>query len=298
MHDLKKKQSHSSVMLKILHCGWMKVASMSPFSGGKDSQVMLALVEMAGVKYHAEMQVTSVDPPNLMRFVRKHYPQVKLNLPKLNMRQLIIKKKMLPTRIARFCCAELKEQAGAGCVTCIGIRAAESTKRAKRHAIEVQGKRIGFDIINDKLVESTPGGEQLFEMDSETKVYCVNGKDKVTLAPIFNWTDTDVWDFIREHNLPYCDLYDKGFHRIGCMFCPMSQPATKRREMEMFPLVAERVYIKAIRELMKMGKYDRFDSAEQVFEWWISGESVNDWFASQTKNDNQQNLFDELLTDE
>lgn len=66
-----------------------------------------------------------------MRFVRKYYPQVKLNLPKLNMRQLIIKKKMLPTRIARFCCAELKEQAGAGCVTCIGIRAAESTKRAK-----------------------------------------------------------------------------------------------------------------------------------------------------------------------
>nr|DAZ84636.1 MAG TPA: NH(3)-dependent NAD(+) synthetase [Caudoviricetes sp.] len=87
------------------------------FSGGKDSQVMLALVEMAGVKHHAEMQVTSVDPPNLMRFVRKYYPQVKLNLPKLNMRQLIIKKKILPTRIARFCCAELKEHAGAGCVT-------------------------------------------------------------------------------------------------------------------------------------------------------------------------------------
>lgn len=268
------------------------------FSGGKDSQVMLALVEMAGVKHHAEMQVTSVDPPNLMRFVRKYYPQVKLNLPKLNMRQLIIKKKMLPTRIARFCCAELKEQAGAGCVTCIGIRAAESTKRAKRHAIEVQGQRIGFDIINDKLVESTPGGEQLFEMDSETKVYCVDGKDKITLAPIFNWTDTDVWDFIREHNLPYCDLYDKGFHRIGCMLCPMSQPATKRREMEMFPLVAERVYIKAIRELMEMGKYDRFDSAEQVFEWWISGESVNDWFAMQARNNNQPNLFDDATTTE
>ena len=124
------------------------------------------------------------------------------------------------------------------------------------------------------------------------------GKDKVTLAPIFNWTDTDVWDFIREHNLPYCDLYDKGFHRIGCMFCPMSQPATKRREMQMFPLVAERVYIKAIRELMAMGKYDRFDSAEQVFKWWISGESVNDWFAMQARNNNQPNLFDDGKTPE
>lgn len=85
------------------------------FSGGKDSQVLLALVEMANVKHHAEMQVTSVDPPNLMRFVRKNYPQVKLNLPKRNMRQLILHKGMLPTRQARFCCSELKEQAGAGC---------------------------------------------------------------------------------------------------------------------------------------------------------------------------------------
>lgn len=84
------------------------------FSGGKDSQVLLALVEMAGVKHHAEMQVTTVDSPNLMKFVRTYYPQVHLNLPKLNMRQLILKKKMLPTRQARYCCAYLKEQAGSG----------------------------------------------------------------------------------------------------------------------------------------------------------------------------------------
>lgn len=51
------------------------------FSGGKDSQVLLALVEMAGVKHHAEMQVTTVDSPNLMKFVRTYYPQVHLNLP-------------------------------------------------------------------------------------------------------------------------------------------------------------------------------------------------------------------------
>lgn len=48
------------------------------FSGGKDSQVLLALMELSGCKYHAEMQVTSVDSPNLMRFVRANYPQVKL----------------------------------------------------------------------------------------------------------------------------------------------------------------------------------------------------------------------------
>lgn len=128
------------------------------FSGGKDSQVLLALIEMSGVKHHAEMQVTSVDSPNLMKFVRKHYPQVHLNLPKMNMRELIVHKKMLPTRQARFCCAFLKEQAGAGTVTAIGIRKAESARRAKRHPVEVIGQRKGFDIIDGKLHETNWGG--------------------------------------------------------------------------------------------------------------------------------------------
>ena len=42
---------------------------------------------------------------------------------------------------------------------------------------------------------------------------------------------------------------------------------------------------------MAKGKYDRFDTPEQVFEWWISGESVDDWFAKQDSK-NQPNLFD------
>lgn len=166
------------------------------FSGGKDSQVLLALMELSGCKYHAEMQVTSVDSPNLMRFVRANYPQVKLNLPKKNMRQLIIQKKLLPTRQARYCCATLKEQAGAGSCTCVGVRAAESSKRANRKTIEVIGQKgVGFDIIGNELVYENGGG-MLFDLDSDTKVYCIKGKDKVVISPIFHWSDTDVWDFI------------------------------------------------------------------------------------------------------
>lgn len=251
------------------------------FSGGKDSQVLLALMEMSGVKHHAEMQVTSVDSPNLMRFVRHYYPQVKRNLPNRNMWQIILDKGMLPTRLARFCCAELKEKNGAGCCTAIGIRAAESTKRAKRHAVEVIGQRIGYDIVDGKLHEQLTWGGQLFDNDRQSNVYCVGGKDKVVIAPIFEWKDNDVWNFIHEYNMPYCDLYNKGFHRIGCLFCPMASPKEKARELQMFPKVAERVYIRAIRELMEQGKYDKFHSPEQVFQWWISNESSEDWLSKQ-----------------
>ena len=75
------------------------------FSGGKDSQVLYELAKMAGVKFHAEMQVTTLDPPELMKFVRKNYPEVKMNLPEMNFYKLIRKKGMLPLQQARYCCA-------------------------------------------------------------------------------------------------------------------------------------------------------------------------------------------------
>lgn len=248
------------------------------FSGGKDSQVLLALMEMSGCKYHAEMQVTSVDSPNLMRFVRKHYPQVKLNLPKRTMRELILSKGMLPTRQARFCCAELKEKAGAGCCTAIGIRKAESTHRAKRHAVEIIGQHIGYDIMDGNLYEhQETWGQQLFDNEKQCNVFCVGGKDKVVISPIFKWTNRDVWEFIKENNMPYCDLYNKGFHRIGCLFCPMASTEEKQLELFMFAKFADKVYISAIRELMNQGKYNQFNTPQEVFQWWISNKNSKEW---------------------
>ena len=247
------------------------------FSGGKDSQVLLKLVEMAGVKYHAEMQITSVDAPDVIRFVRDNYPQVKFNLPKRNMRELILQKGMLPTRQARFCCAELKEKAGAGCCICIGIRKAESSRRTKRHAVEVIGKKVGYDILGENLIEQQSWGRLIFDEDKESNVYCVGGKDKVVISPIIDWTDKDVWDFIHFHKMPYCTLYDNGWKRIGCLLCPMATTANKNREYKMFPRFADKVYKRAIRELMAQGKYKDFKDEEQVFDWYMKNMPYNEY---------------------
>jgi phosphoadenosine phosphosulfate reductase len=41
----------------------------------------------------------------------------------------------------------------------------------------------------------------------------------VKLNPLAEWSEDEVWDYVREHDLPYNSLYDKGFTSIGCAPC-------------------------------------------------------------------------------
>ena len=106
------------------------------FSGGKDSVVVKTLCDMAGVKYDANYSITTVDPPELVRFV-KSFKDVQMDAAtdrdgkRITMWNLIPKKKMPPTRIARYCCQYLKESNGEGRVTVTGVRWAESPNRRK-----------------------------------------------------------------------------------------------------------------------------------------------------------------------
>ena len=235
------------------------------FSGGKDSQCLYHLAQMAGVKFKAHMQITTLDPPELMRFVRTNYPDVELHRPEINFYKLIVKKKMLPLRHVRYCCAYLKEQAGAGTVTLIGIRAAESTRRAKRNELET---------LNGKY----HGSYDQFNRDKEQDFQCVNGKDKIMLSPIFRWTDADVWNFIRSNGIKYCKLYDEGYHRIGCMFCPMAPVKSKAMDRKRYPGV-ERAIKRSIQTLIDTGSYCEYHAtADEIFDWWVSNQPTKKFF--------------------
>lgn len=112
------------------------------FSGGKDSCVIKALADMAGVKYDAHYSISSVDPPELVRFIKDAHPDVIMEHARdkdgniVTMWNLIPKKKMPPTRIVRYCCAQLKETGGRGRLKVTGVRWAESARR-KRSQSEV-----------------------------------------------------------------------------------------------------------------------------------------------------------------
>ena len=236
------------------------------FSGGKDSQTLYHLAKMAGVRFKAHMQITTLDPPELMHFVRTHYPDVELHRPEINFYKLIVKKKMLPLRQTRYCCAYLKEQAGAGTVTLMGIRAAESARRAKRNELETSDRAYS-------------GSFDQFNRDKEQEHQCVGGKDKIILSPIFKWTDADVWNFIRGNGIEYCKLYDEGRLRIGCMFCPMASAKSKILDRKKYPGV-ERAIKRRIQELIDTNSYfSNYDAtADEIFDWWVSNTSAKKYF--------------------
>jgi thioredoxin-dependent adenylylsulfate APS reductase len=46
----------------------------------------------------------------------------------------------------------------------------------------------------------------------------------VKVAPLADWTEEEVWDYIRANDVPYNRLYDKGFKSIGCAPCTRAVP--------------------------------------------------------------------------
>lgn len=252
------------------------------YSGGKDSVVCKALCDMAGVKYQAHYSCTSVDPPELVRFI-KLQPDVHFDIPRdsdgkpITMWNLIPKKLIPPTRTSRYCCKELKESAGAGYVTITGVRHAESTNRKKNKGLINIGNSKKNNII---LNYDDDEARRMVEHCYRTR--------RVMLNPIIDWEDSDVWEFIRGYGVPYCDLYDCGYKRLGCIGCPMGTRAGT--ELDAYPKYKEN-YIRAFNKMLDA----RREKKLPIYETWQTGDDVMDWWLRETKvtDENQIDIFEE-----
>lgn len=235
------------------------------FSGGKDSQCIYHLAKEAGVKFDAHYNKTTVDPPELVHFIRDYYPDVIVDRPPKTMWQLV-EKKGLPLRTKRWCCEVLKEHGGEDRICVTGVRWAESSRRKNTRGIaEVIGKQEAqVMLLNDNEED-----RQMFEN--------CQLKGKRVINPIIDWTDEDVWEYIRSRNIEYCKLYDEGFKRLGCIGCPMAN-MNRIHAFERYPKFKQ-AYIRAISRFLPSyierkkakGKEPQFTTAEEMFDWWIYG---------------------------
>lgn len=257
------------------------------FSGGKDSQCIYHLCQQAGVKFDAHYSCTSVDPPELVQFIRQNYPDVEFEYPRdangkrITMWNLIPRKKIPPTRLVRYCCQELKESGGKDRVTVTGVRWAESIRRRRsRGVVDIQGKQTDSIKAAEKLGVEYKGIARdiiVLNLDNDPArqlvEHCYRNR-KVIVNPIVDWEEADVWEYLNDEvKVPHCCLYDQGMHRIGCIGCPMQNKKKRMEELRRWPTYKQ-AYLSAFRRMLvqrqKKGlQTDQWESPEDVMSWWL-----------------------------
>lgn len=219
---------------------------------------------MAGVKFDAHYNITSVDPPELVRFIKEHYPDVSLDFPRdkngnrVSMWNLIPKKTLPPTRLVRYCCEKLKEASGKGRIVVTGVRWDESPRRKNTHGVvdlKTQSKKLIDRALEENDAASLNGRGGLIMNDDNDESrrmveQCYRTK-KTMLNPIIDWTEDEVWEFLNDVvKAPHCCLYDEGFSRLGCIGCPMQGRKGMERDFQRWPKYRD-AYLRAFERLIE-----------------------------------------------
>ena len=211
------------------------------YSGGKDSDVILELARMSGIKYRAIYKNTTIDPPGTIAHAKAN--GVEIRRPKHSFFELVAMNGF-PNRFARHCCRYIKEYKILD-RNIMGVRKAESNKRKARYSEPTECRFYG------------------------------SKKDHVeAFYPILDWSDQDVVDFITERGIKVHALYyrEDGTidpkRRLGCMCCPLAGHRVRIEYFKRYPNMVK-AYIRAgqkFRDLHPQAKSTNLYA--NVYEWF------------------------------
>ena len=263
------------------------------YSGGKDSDVMLDIANkcLKPNQFEVLNSHTTVDAPETVYHIRAVFKDLEaqgikttIKMPmykgeRTSMWKLIEQKSMPPTRTKRYCCAVLKEASTPNRMVAVGVREAESKGRQGRGEFGVLGRRkadgeyrsLGHTFAMFQMDKY--GGEDAYQC--EMIKACKGNKDTI-VNPIYYFTETDVWDYIKAFGIKTNPLYCEGFKRVGCVGCPMAGGRTMLNEFARWPQYKTN-YIKAFDRMQKnneaKGIFNKIGirNGEEWFEWWIGG---------------------------
>ncbi len=279
-------------------------------SGGKDSECMLGLAQkcLSPDDYEVVHSHTTLDAPPTVYHIRNVFAALNMNgvktnilYPQKSMWELIIDKGMPPTRLCRYCCKELKEISIPNRMIAVGVRAEESFGRKGRAEFSLRGKTkeetLHFtlehsgEVFHEALEAADATGKAMNEMDVSdcTLIAGAKAHKDIIVNPIYDWTENEVWNFIRLNKILYNPLYDMGYTRVGCIGCPNASWKQKKKEFADFPEYKVN-YIRAFQKMIER----RHEKGLPVKDTWKSGEDVFNWWTEEYKHNckGQMTIFD------
>ena len=286
------------------------------YSGGKDSDVLLqlAIESLKPNEFEVLNSHTTVDAPETVYYIRDKFKEladmgikatVKYPHDKdgnyLSMWSLIVKKEVPPTRFIRYCCKELKETSTPNRFVATGVREAESQGRKGRDVFATRGLRKSEayyyyyshvkEVFEDDKARREADGVNANEQGVYDCMFISKAKknDDLICNPIYKWLDNEIWEFIRDREMKYNPLYDKGFYRVGCIGCPLA--GNQVTELEMYPKY-KNLYILAFQKMVDKRKEKGKVQTSKYSQIWKDGESVYKWWIQDYSDENQMNIFD------
>jgi len=168
------------------------------FSGGKDSIVTLALTRLIKRRIDAIFLNTTIEFDETVKYVRDMARLWKVNLVEVKPPQdffHLCRELGPPSTKMKWCCKTQKfspqnqlinDRYPKGVLVISGIRKKESNIRSRFKRIQ-----------RNKMIPK-----------------------QILAFPILNWSSLDVWLYLLWKNIPYNNMYNHGFARIGCWACP------------------------------------------------------------------------------
>ena len=210
------------------------------YSGGKDSDVILQLAKESGVPFRVTHNLTTADPPDNVYYIRRVFAALReegidcrINVPRRSLWRIMRETLVIPSRIMRVCCSELKERRMPDAPYIVtGVRWAESAGRraksgiamvytARERGVEEKAAAAGL------LTTDDASSRRLFEQCQLRGVRVLN--------PIIDWSDDDVWAYLHSRGIEGNPLYKEGWTRIGCVGCPLASPRVRELAFARYP---------------------------------------------------------------